>query len=653
MAEQIKFGDRLFLRGEKTIFDNGLNDAIIEARNGTLEIRGNLVVTGTTTTVNSEQTSFADPYILLNGDHVGPATEDVGIEINRGDDPNVFITWDESTDQWTLHDKDLKTTGNLYANIYFGTVTGDIVSENGVTIIDVTGDGLVDIRAGNIDGTVIGASASAAGTFTTITGDGTNITNVLTNYTTDNLAEGLTNLYYTDERVDDRFAVLFNAGYALVSNYDDALDTYLIDFDAYNAGTGAEVLDTSDTSQAKFRTIREGQVGTGGNGDLVVTVSGDEIVVDTAVKINNLQFNTFTGNGSTSVYTLPYSVTQDWHVLVYIDGVVQEPTTSYTISGTTLTLSAPLALNSVMNVIKMASNTVATGITDADTLGGQLPSYYLDYTNHTNTPTTVSSFTNDAGYLTSSDTASNSDQLDGLDSTQFLRSDTDDTMVGTLTMTGDILPSANVTYNLGSSTQRWNELWLSTTTVNIGDNALSADINNNMLWNNIQVVLSDVNTDIVPVTDNTYNLGSDTNQFATIYGHVVEATYADLAERYAADAPYEPGTVLVFGGEAEVTTTTKIADRAVAGIVSTDPAYLMNSKAGSSQTHPAIALKGRVPCKVVGVVKKGDLIVTSNIPGHAKAALENEIVLGSVIGKAIEDKSGVASGIVEVFVSMM
>jgi hypothetical protein len=115
MAEQIKFGDRLFLRGEKTIFDNGLDDAIIEARNGTLEIRGNLVVTGTTTTVNSEQTSFADPFIVLNGDFTGPASEDVGIEVNRGDDPNVFITWDEVNDRWSFNDKDVHTTGTIYA----------------------------------------------------------------------------------------------------------------------------------------------------------------------------------------------------------------------------------------------------------------------------------------------------------------------------------------------------------------------------------------------------------------------------------------------------------------------------------------------------------------------------------------------------------
>ena len=96
------------------------------------------------------------------------------------------------------------------------------------------------------------------------------------------------------------------------------------------------------------------------------------------------------------------------------------------------------------------------------------------------------------------------------------------------------------------------------------------------------------------------------------------ALYADIAERYEADAVYEPGTVLVIGGDKEVTTTTIHGDIAVAGIVSTKPAYMMNKDAGTDETHPYIALKGRVPCKVFGPVKKGDLLVTSSIPGYAE-----------------------------------
>jgi len=127
----------------------------------------------------------------------------------------------------------------------------------------------------------------------------------------------------------------------------------------------------------------------------------------------------------------------------------------------------------------------------------------------------------------------------------------------------------------------------------------------------------------------------------------LQATYADLAERYAADAVYEPGTVLMLGGEQEVTIATLRATTAVAGIVSTNPAYMMNSDAGTDETHPYIALKGRVPCKVVGPVKIGDLLVASGYkPGYAALKQENDSSL-AVIGKALENFEG-SFGVIEV-----
>ena len=128
-------------------------------------------------------------------------------------------------------------------------------------------------------------------------------------------------------------------------------------------------------------------------------------------------------------------------------------------------------------------------------------------------------------------------------------------------------------------------------------------------------------------------------------GSTLQSTFADLAERYEADAVYEPGTVLVVGGENEVTVTSQFADTRVAGIVSKNPAYMMNSKAGNNETHPYIALKGRVPCKVVGPIKKGDLLVTSAHPGYACAG--QNVFSGAVIGKALEDKSE-GFGVIEV-----
>jgi len=115
------------------------------------------------------------------------------------------------------------------------------------------------------------------------------------------------------------------------------------------------------------------------------------------------------------------------------------------------------------------------------------------------------------------------------------------------------------------------------------------------------------------------------------------ALYADLAERYEADDVYEPGTVLVIGGDKEVTISTSAGDTAVAGIVSKNPAYMMNSDAGNDETHPYIALKGRVPCKVYGFISKGDLLMTSDYPGYACASITSSDSPHAIIGKALEN----------------
>ena len=142
--------------------------------------------------------------------------------------------------------------------------------------------------------------------------------------------------------------------------------------------------------------------------------------------------------------------------------------------------------------------------------------------------------------------------------------------------------------------------------------------------------------------------GTVTGAWSLTAGSTFQATFADLAERYAADAEYEPGTVLIIGGSAEVTTTTRHGDTARAGIVSTNPAYTLNAEAGDDSTHPYIALAGRVPCKVKGFVRKGDMLVTSTEPGYAEAAHANDNP-NAVIARALEDFEG-TTGVIEVMV---
>jgi hypothetical protein len=130
-----------------------------------------------------------------------------------------------------------------------------------------------------------------------------------------------------------------------------------------------------------------------------------------------------------------------------------------------------------------------------------------------------------------------------------------------------------------------------------------------------------------------------------------QATFADLAERFEADAIYEPGTVVELGGEKEVTAVKEELSDNVFGVVSTDPAYLMNNGNGNSETHPAIALAGRVPVKVTGVVHKNDRLVSAG-NGMARAAVKGEITAFNSIGRSLSSKSDEGIGIVEAIVNV-
>lgn len=152
------------------------------------------------------------------------------------------------------------------------------------------------------------------------------------------------------------------------------------------------------------------------------------------------------------------------------------------------------------------------------------------------------------------------------------------------------------------------------------------------------------------------NIGSTAARWETVYadtfnGIATSAKYADLAERYAADAEYAPGTVLELGGSAEVTQCNEASSIDVFGVVSSNPAYLMNSEAGTDATHPAVAMIGRVPVRVVGTCKKGDRLVSAG-NGCARALEAQELtgtgqIVYTIIGRALEDKTSADEQLVE------
>jgi len=154
-----------------------------------------------------------------------------------------------------------------------------------------------------------------------------------------------------------------------------------------------------------------------------------------------------------------------------------------------------------------------------------------------------------------------------------------------------------------------------------------------------------------PDTDNAYTIGNASARYATIFattfhGTATNALYADLAEKYLADQQYDSGTVLQFGGDKEVTITTEANTNKIAGVVTTAPAFLMNDALNQENTV-AVALQGRVPCKVIGKINKGNMLVASATAGVACAA-EGEIKMGTVIGKSLENYDSDQVGVIEI-----
>lgn len=214
-------------------------------------------------------------------------------------------------------------------------------------------------------------------------------------------------------------------------------------------------------------------------------------------------------------------------------------------------------------------------------------------------------------------------------------------IVGAVTITGDLtVQGTTTTVNSETVTIDDNILVLNNNATGSATQSGGIEIergddtNKQLLWNE---------------TDDKWSVGSETFVAGTFEGTATSAQYADLAERYHSGAAMEAGTVVCFGGENEIEECAEAGSTRVAGIVSTAPAYMMNRDAGDDSTHPYVALAGRVPCKVTGSIRKGDLLTSSAMAGHAEAG---EFKGGAMVGKALEDFDG-ESGVIEVLVNLM
>ena len=133
---------------------------------------------------------------------------------------------------------------------------------------------------------------------------------------------------------------------------------------------------------------------------------------------------------------------------------------------------------------------------------------------------------------------------------------------------------------------------------------------------------------------------------SNLEGTATAAQYSDVAERFASDTAYTPGTVVALGGAQEITQVNEEASDEVFGVVSSieQAAFKMNGGAGNDTTHPYIAMTGRVDVKVIGTVNKGDRLISASVPGYARAATKAECTAFNVIGRALTSKTEAGQG---------
>jgi hypothetical protein len=262
--------------------------------------------------------------------------------------------------------------------------------------------------------------------------------------------------------------------------------------------------------------------------------------------------------------------------------------------------------------------------------------------------------------------------LGGYTAAQFLLKDTPQTTTGALTLSGGATIGSDLVLDASSGSVAVvqettnnknirfdvNSNGVQTAILTLAASSRAATLAGNVAVGSSLTVanLTVVSGAILPSSANAISIGSSVLSFANVWattfrGQAITAQYADLAERFESDSAYPAGTVVALGGAKEITAAVEELTEDVFGVVSTKAAFLMNGDAGNDQTHPAIAVQGRVPVRVVGKVRKGDRLVSAGA-GLARAASRTEITAFNVIGRSLEDKTTLDEGTLEAIVKL-
>jgi len=261
-------------------------------------------------------------------------------------------------------------------------------------------------------------------------------------------------------------------------------------------------------------------------------------------------------------------------------------------------------------------------------------------------------------------TANNANTVGNISASGFVQTTTNQTMTGTLGILNDSGLSVGADSDFrasvtGSDVFLRNQTQDGNLVLQINDGGVTTTMVTMFGANNMTTIRGSTTvntaagaTAIVNGAGNAVgNIGSSSSYFNTVFAQATTALYADVAERFASDEIYEPGTVVELGGSAEITRVRHDASDTVFGVISTRPAFTMNGGAGDNDTHPPVAMTGRVPVKVTGIVNKGDRLISAG-DGVARAAQPGEATSFNVIGRALSSKSTAEVGTVEAIVTI-
>jgi hypothetical protein len=664
------------LAGEKTF----TNDVVFN---------GNVTISGTQTIVNSTITSLADSVIELNRDATGTPSEDAGMTVNRGSSADVSVIWDESETKWTF-----SNDGNTFYQIASGTDTLAEGSSN-LYYTEARWDTRLATKdtADLTEGTSLYYTDARSRAAISISGDlAYNSTTGVISYSTPTM--------YTDGDARTAFSAITSGDGSLSYNSASGAYTYTGPSASqvrahFSAGTGVTVTDGAIATTITQYTDALSRAAVSASGDLSYNSTTGVFSFDhptmfatadarSAISAGgNLAYNSTTGVMS---YTTPTMYTDaDARSALSAAGDISCDSTTGVISFTndagdiesvgagagltgggtsgavTLNIGAGAGIAVNANDIGLAVSgaTAATygdandaltltvdaygRITDVSSVAIAIASSAVSGLATSATTDTTSASNISSGTLASarlpelavSDFAGAAIQIA---SESFADSDT---VLMTSAAIQDKIQAFGYSTTTGTVTSVGGGAGLTGSVTSSGSLAVGAGSYINVNANDIAVDATSANTASKVVARD----GSGNFSAGTITAVATTARYADLAEKYATDADIEPGTVVCFGGEAEITVCGHDSDHRVAGVISTDPAYMMNSDAEGQY----VALAGRVPCKVTGPVAKGDLMVTSSVAGHAKA--DNGAGAGRIIGKAIESSEG-GEAVIEVLVNM-